>query len=130
LRAARANHVFCTDKKRIRTKNAVVDKGKDGSGLLLYKIVDCVRTGLSSAQDCNSAATRGAELRAARANRVLGTDKKRIRTKNTVLVKSNNGWGLLSYTIVDCVRTGSSSVRNRRSARTVFRPRKIAAITR
>jgi hypothetical protein len=30
-------------------------------------------------------------LRAPRANRVFGTDKKRIRTKNTVMVKSNNG---------------------------------------
>jgi hypothetical protein len=30
LRAARANHVFCTDKKRIRTENAVMDKNKDG----------------------------------------------------------------------------------------------------
>jgi hypothetical protein len=32
LRAARANHVFCTDKKRIRTENAVMDKNKDGLG--------------------------------------------------------------------------------------------------
>jgi hypothetical protein len=44
LRAARANRVFCTDEKRIRTENTVTNKNKDGSGLLLYKIVDCVRT--------------------------------------------------------------------------------------
>jgi hypothetical protein len=44
LRAARANRVFCTDKKRIRTENAVIDKNKDGLGLFLYKIVDCART--------------------------------------------------------------------------------------
>jgi hypothetical protein len=37
---ARANRVFCTDKKRIRTENAVMDKNKDGLGLFLYKIVD------------------------------------------------------------------------------------------
>jgi hypothetical protein len=43
LRAARANHVFCTDKKRIRTENAVMGKNKDGLGLLLSKIVDCAR---------------------------------------------------------------------------------------
>jgi hypothetical protein len=37
LRAARANRVFCTDEKRIRTENAVMDKRKGGSGLLLSK---------------------------------------------------------------------------------------------
>jgi len=65
------------------------------------------------------------DLRAARANRVLGTDKKRIRTKNTVLDKSKGGWGWFSYKIVDCARMCFSSVRNRRSARTGRRPRKI-----
>jgi hypothetical protein len=34
LRAARANRVFCADEKRIRTKNAVIDKSKGGAGLL------------------------------------------------------------------------------------------------
>jgi len=34
-------------------------------------------------------------LRAARANRVFGTDEKRIRTKNTVMVKSNSILGLI-----------------------------------
>jgi hypothetical protein len=43
LRAARANRVFCTDKKRIRTENPVMLKSKDGSGLSLYKIADCLR---------------------------------------------------------------------------------------
>jgi len=57
LRAARANHVFCTDEKRIRTENAVVDKSKDGLGLSLYKIVDGVRTGLSSVRNRRSART-------------------------------------------------------------------------
>jgi len=67
-------------------------------------------------------------LRAARANHVFCTDKKRIRTKNAVVDKGKDGLGLHLYTIVDCVRTGSSSVRNRRSARTVLRPRKIPAL--
>jgi hypothetical protein len=30
LRAARANRVFCTDKKRIRTENTVMDKSNNG----------------------------------------------------------------------------------------------------
>jgi hypothetical protein len=33
-------------------------------------------------------------LRALRANRVFGTDEKRIRTKNTVMDKSKGGWGM------------------------------------
>jgi hypothetical protein len=32
LRAPRANRLFGTDKKRIRTKKAVMDKNKNGSG--------------------------------------------------------------------------------------------------
>jgi len=43
LRAPRANRVFRTDEKRIRTKNTVIDKSKGGLGWLLYKIADCVR---------------------------------------------------------------------------------------
>jgi hypothetical protein len=39
----RANRVFRADEKRIRTKNTVMDKGKDCAGVL-YKIADCVRT--------------------------------------------------------------------------------------
>jgi hypothetical protein len=35
LRAARANPVFCADKKRIRTENRVLDKVKNGFGLFL-----------------------------------------------------------------------------------------------
>jgi hypothetical protein len=44
LRAARANRVFCTDKKHIRTENAVMDKNNKDLGLLLSEIVDCART--------------------------------------------------------------------------------------
>jgi hypothetical protein len=44
LRAPRANHVFRTDEKRIRTKNAVMDQSKNGLEWFLYKIIDCVRT--------------------------------------------------------------------------------------
>jgi len=40
---ARANRVFCTDEKRIRTENTVMDKSNNGLRLHLYKIVDCVR---------------------------------------------------------------------------------------
>jgi hypothetical protein len=64
----------------------------------------------------------GAELRAARANRVFCTDEKRIRTENTVTVNGKNGVGFL-YEIADCARMCFSSVRNRRSARSGFRPR-------
>jgi len=39
LRATRANRVFCTDEKRIRTKNTVIVNTKQGVGVL-YKIVD------------------------------------------------------------------------------------------
>ena len=38
LRAARANRVFCTDEKRIRTENTVMVNTKCGVGVL-YKIV-------------------------------------------------------------------------------------------
>jgi hypothetical protein len=40
LRAARANRVCRTDKKRIRTANTVIDKNHNGSGLFFYKIAD------------------------------------------------------------------------------------------
>ncbi|MFH1043509.1 MAG: hypothetical protein V1796_00225 [Pseudomonadota bacterium] len=68
------------------------------------------------------------ELRAARANRVFGTDEKHIRTENTVMDKSNHGLGLLLSKIADCVRMRFSSVRNRRSARTASRPRNLATL--
>ena len=42
LRAARANCVFCTDEKRIRAENTVMDKGEIGVGFL-YKIADWAR---------------------------------------------------------------------------------------
>jgi len=85
----------------------------------------------------------------ARANRVFGPDEKRIRTKNTVMqlplnnchiranvlvilvaasssakVNTKHGVGVL-YKIVVCARMRFSSVRKRRSARTVFRPRRF-----
>src|SRR5450830_254633 len=50
---------------------------------------------------------------------------KTIRTKNTVMDKSNSGLELVLYKIVDCVRMCFSSARNRRSARTGRRPRKL-----
>jgi hypothetical protein len=50
LRAPRANHVFYPDEKRIRTKNAVMNKAKSNWVWFFYKIADCVRTGASSAQ--------------------------------------------------------------------------------
>jgi hypothetical protein len=57
LRAARANRVFCTDEKRIRTENAVMNKSKGGLGWFLYKIVDCTRMRFSSACNQRSART-------------------------------------------------------------------------
>jgi hypothetical protein len=48
LRAARANRVFCTDEKRIRTEDTVTDKSNNGLGLSLYKIADCARMCFSS----------------------------------------------------------------------------------
>jgi hypothetical protein len=50
LRALRANRVFGTDEKHIRTKNTVIDKTEDTAGVS-YKIIDCARTGLSSARN-------------------------------------------------------------------------------
>ncbi len=68
----------------------------------------------------------GADLRAARANRVFGTDEKRIRPENTVIDKNKDSAEVF-YEIVDCVRMCFSSVRNRRSARTASRPRNVVA---
>jgi hypothetical protein len=56
LRAARANRVFCTDEKRIRTKNTVIDKNKDGTEGL-YKIVACARMRFLSVRKRRSART-------------------------------------------------------------------------
>jgi hypothetical protein len=50
LRAARANRVFCTDEKRIRTENTVMFNTKQGVGFL-YKIADCVRMCFSSVRN-------------------------------------------------------------------------------
>jgi len=65
-------------------------------------------------------------LRAARANRVLRADEKRIRAQNTVMGNAGTTW--LFIKIVDCERMGSPSVRNRRSARASFRPRNIVTL--
>jgi hypothetical protein len=65
-------------------------------------------------------------LRARARQPCFGTDEKRIRTKNTVMEKSKLGVGLLLSKIVDCVRMCFSSARNRRSARTGRRPRKLS----
>jgi len=40
LRAPRANHVFGTDEKRIRTENTVLDRSNNGLGLLLERIAE------------------------------------------------------------------------------------------
>jgi len=129
LRAARANHVFRSDEKRIRTENMVTDKSKDSAGVL-SKIADCARMAFSSVRKRRSARTvfrprRFCQnLRAARANHVFRADEKRIRTENMVMDKSKDSAGV-SYKIVDCARMAFSSVRKRRSARTVFRPRRF-----
>jgi hypothetical protein len=70
---------------------------------------------------------RAANLRATRANHVFCTDEKRIRTENMVMVNTKHYLGVL-YKIVDCARMCFSSVRSRRSARTVSRPRNIATL--
>jgi hypothetical protein len=103
-------------------------------GLYLYKIVDCARMRFSSVRNRRSARTgrrprkrsRGSSnypgisgvvkeqpLRAARANPVFGTDEQRIRTKNTVINKSNNDLRWVLSKIADCVRMCFSSARNR-----------------
>jgi len=56
LRAARANRVFCTDEKRIRTENTVIVNTKKAVGVL-FKIVDCARMCFSSARNRRSART-------------------------------------------------------------------------
>jgi hypothetical protein len=57
LRAARANRDFCADEKRIRAEITVMDKSKDGLGLLLSKIADCARMRFSSVHNRRSART-------------------------------------------------------------------------
>ena len=108
LRALRANRDFGTDEKHIRTKITVMVYTSH-SARVSYKIVDCVRMCFSSARNRRSARTGrrprkfdhhnpkylpalvrvgDRPLRAARANRVFRADEKRIRTKNTVIVKN------------------------------------------
>jgi hypothetical protein len=62
---------------------------------------------------------------ALRAPTVFSGRIKTIRPENTVMNKSKNDIGLFLSKIVDCARMALSSVRNKRSARTVFRPRSM-----
>jgi hypothetical protein len=55
---SRANHVFGTDEKHIRTKNMVMDNSKVSAGRLC-KIADCVRTA-SRPRNSATAQQRGA----------------------------------------------------------------------
>jgi hypothetical protein len=143
--ALRAPTVFLVRIKTIRTKNTVMDKSNSGLELVLYKIADCVRMCFSSARNRRFARTdrrpRKSGRRsssyldtfwglsptshcALRAPTVFLVRIKTIRTKNTVMDKSNSGLELVLYKIADCVRMCFSSARNRRSARTGRRPRK------
>ncbi|MBI5911220.1 MAG: hypothetical protein HY848_14870 [Betaproteobacteria bacterium] len=142
MRAARANRVFCADENRIRTENTVLDKTRTARGfvqdrrlradVLFIRAQSTIRAdGPPSAQaqapksevSSDVCRYREAALRAARANRDFGTDMKRIRTKITVMDKSNNGFGLLLSKIVDYVRTCFFIRAQSTTARTDFRPR-------
>ncbi len=57
LRAARANLVFGTNEKHIRTKNKVMDKSNNGLGLPSSEILDCARICFSSVRNRGSART-------------------------------------------------------------------------
>jgi len=54
---SRAPTVFLVRIETIRTKNTVPDKGNNGLGLLLSKIVDCARMCFSSVRNRRSART-------------------------------------------------------------------------
>jgi hypothetical protein len=64
---------------------------------------------------------------ALRAPTVFSARIKTIRAENTVMDKNKDSAGVL-YKIADCARMCFSSVRNRRSARTAFRPRNSATL--
>jgi hypothetical protein len=87
LRAARANHVFCTDKKRIRTENVVMINTKRSAGGL-YKILDCARMCFSSVHNRGSART--------------GRRSRKKSRSSSTMVKSNESLALFSYKIADC----------------------------
>jgi len=57
LRAPRANHVFGTDEKRIRSKNMVIDKSNNRFRLSISKILDSARMCCSSVRYRGSART-------------------------------------------------------------------------
>jgi len=86
----------------------------------LKKIEDA--TGGASSKNVDGAMR---PLCAPRANRVFRADEKHIRTENTVMYKKAGQPGLFLSTILDCARIRFSSVRNRGSARTGRRPRKL-----
>jgi len=54
---ARANRVFRTDEKHIRSENTVMLKSKNGLGLFLCEIIDCARTYFRLRSKRNSAVT-------------------------------------------------------------------------
>jgi hypothetical protein len=112
-------------------------KSKDSLGLLLPKIADGARMCFSSVRHRRSARTgrrpRKFErhssmypatsadvgerpLRAPRANRVFGTDMKRIRTKDTVMDKSRGGLGWFFLQDRRLRADGFSSAQQRNSA--------------
>jgi hypothetical protein len=114
LRAARANPVFCTDEKRIRTENTVMDKNRGGldfiqdrrlctDGFSSVRNRRSARTGRRPRKFCRRSSVYppayayvGARaLRAPRANPVFATDEKHIRTENTVIDKSRGAWDCL-----------------------------------
>jgi hypothetical protein len=106
LRTARANRVFCTDEKRIRTEHTVIDKSKKADWGGFY-----TRSSMAHGcafHPCAIDDPRGRffvragfrnTLHAARANHVFCSDKKRIRTENTVIEKSKGGLGQFLYKI-------------------------------
>jgi len=138
--ATRANRVFAMDKKHLRSKNTVMEKSNNGFGfafiqdrrlgtdVLFIRAQSTIRAdGPPSAQVRSLPLDisvyfdryRGSGICAlARANRVLGTDKKHIRTQNTVMDKSNNGLGFAFIQDRRLRAVGFSSAQNRHTAAT------------
>jgi len=113
LRALRANRVSCTDEKHIRTRNTVLNKIKTVwlglsprsslvHGCAFHPCASEDPRGRDAVRASRNAAVRGEcvhptilarpALRALRANRVCGTDEKRIRSANTVLNEIKTVW--------------------------------------
>jgi len=96
---SRANRVFRTDEKHIRTKNTVMDETLDSLSGFFSEILDGARMCFSSVRHRGSARTgrRPRKLRrfsstypAIARQACFGADEKRIRTKNTVVDKNTN----------------------------------------